>query len=317
MTYFILGNNYKNALGTFVIVMQAWQGIYVTKYLKILYRTNKDFNKLSIITTVVSIVSFISIYLIYIYGFYGLCVRAIVIVVVDFYVTSLWRPLKVKMKWDSEVFRAILKIGFPIFAVNFLYGKWSILQRTMIWMLLGIKSLGLFTVVFIILGAYNTFSTSISSVLYPSLMVSWGEGKSTGEIFRHNIVKPMILVGSISLLITPLLWILLPSLINSFAPNYTEIIYASQWITIAGLLGVFNFLNVFYNVINFQKQRFVMYLSGILCWALLVLVYFYMDRLTYEIFPIAMVLGNIIMIAFTIHFLKLNWNESKISVINS
>ncbi len=52
--FFLVNEKYQIAAGVFVVVGQSWQGIFVTKYLKILYRTNKDFNKLALISLIVS-----------------------------------------------------------------------------------------------------------------------------------------------------------------------------------------------------------------------------------------------------------------------
>ena len=201
--FFLVNEKYQIAAGVFVVMGQSWQGIFVTKYLKILYRTNKDFNKLALISLIVSVVGFVTIYFIYLYGFYGLCLRAIIIVIVDFVFSWYWRPIKVEMIWDKLTFRNLFKIGFPIFLVNNLYGKWPLVQRTLILFLLGTNALGLFTVVYIIGNAFSVFSTSISSVLYPTMMIEWGKGISIGQRVKNNLMKPMVLIILIFLLVTP------------------------------------------------------------------------------------------------------------------
>ena len=127
--YYLFAEKYQIAAGIFVIVAQIWQGIYVVKYLKVLYRTNKDFNKLATITLAVSIVSFVSVYFIYLFGFYGLCLRAIISVLFDFIFSWYWRPIKVSMSWNKRTFKNLLKVGFPIFLVSNIYGKWPLHPR--------------------------------------------------------------------------------------------------------------------------------------------------------------------------------------------
>lgn len=311
LIYFIFYEKYQIAAGIFVIVAQTWQGIYVGKYLKILYRTNKDFNKLSIITLIVSTISFLSVYLIFLYGFYGLCLRAIIIVIFDYFFSWYWRPIKVPMVWDRLTFKNLLKVGFPIFIVNNIYGKWPLVQRTLILLALGTKSLGLFTVVFLIGNAYSIFSSSISSVLYPTMMIEWGKGKSIKELVKRNLVKPLLVIGTILLVITPILWFLIPPMINKFLSNYTEIINTAQWMVIAGFIGVFNLLGIFYNIINKQQKRLYMYLTGVTGWMVILIVTYWYKGITLNIFPKALIVGYFIMIFLSILFIKENWDKTQ------
>ena len=312
--YFLLTKDYQLASGIFVIVAQTWQGIFVTKYLKVLYRTNKDFNKLAVVSVLVSIISFISIYLIYLYGFYGLCLRAVVIVIVDFALTWFWRPIKVNMLWDKLTFKNLLNVGFPIFLVNNLYSKWPLVERTLILLLLGTNSLGLFTVAFMIGNAFKIFSNSMSSVLYPTFMIEWGKGKAVGQIFKKNMIKPMIVILSLFVIITPLAWHFMPLVISSFLPNYTDVISTSQWMLITGAFGLLNIFGIFYNVINVQKKRLVMYLSGVAGWSIVLIVSYGLKSISLEIFPKALLTGYMIMFLITIKFLRTNWETTQATI---
>ncbi|MEO7487471.1 MAG: hypothetical protein ABIU77_10235, partial [Ferruginibacter sp.] len=87
VVYFIVIKNYFFAAGTFVIGISAFQGLYVTKYLKILYRSNNDFNKLSLIDIIGALVTFAGIFFVWKYKFYGLCIRAVISILVDLLLT--------------------------------------------------------------------------------------------------------------------------------------------------------------------------------------------------------------------------------------
>lgn len=305
--YIVSEQRYDYAVGVLVIIFQTWNGIYVAKYLRILYRTNRDFNKLSLINLVVAIFSFLSIYFVYKFGFYGLCLRAIIIVLISFSLLWYWRPIKVKMIWDYGIFKGMLKIGFPMFLVNNVYGKWELIQRTLILVLLGTNALGLFTIVFVINNAFKIFSNSINTVLFPTLMMQWGNNKTIGHIFLQNMVKPLTLVTAVLLIISPLLWYVLPITVNYFLPKYAEIISAGQWMIIAGVFGILNMLSIFYNVINSQKQRLFMFLSGEIFWFLIIFVAFFFKKLTFELFPQALIISYIIMAVISVIYLKKNW----------
>jgi len=309
--YVINRQRFDYAAGILVIIFQTWNGIYVAKYLRILYRTNRDFNKLSLINLTVAIFSFLSIYFVYEFGFYGLCLRAIIIVLISFSLLWYWRPIKVKMEWDYEVFKGMLKIGFPMFLVNNVYGKWELIQRTLILVILGTNALGLFTIVFVIGNAYKIFSNSINTVLFPSFMMQWGNNKTIGQIFLHNMIKPLTLVTLILLIISPILWYVLPIMVNQYLPKYSDIIKAGQWMIIAGVFGVLNMLAVFYNVINSQKQRLFMFLSGEISWFLIIAIAFLLKKMTFELFPQALILSYIIMAFVSVIYIKKNWFKTQ------
>ncbi len=311
--YLFIVQDYRMVAGIIVIIFQTWQGFFVTKYLKILYRTNKDFNKLSLITLISGVTTFVSIYFIYKYGFYGLCIRAIIIVLIDFIFTWYWRPIRVTMHWDKFIFLKLLKIGFPIFIVTNIYGKWPLVERTIILLLLGTNALGLFTIVFVIGNAFSIFASSISTVLYPTMMIDWGKGMSIGAIFKTKLLKPLLFVILLFVIISPLLWFFLPKSIIFFIPKYKDIIEASKWMILTGFMGIFNILAIFYNVINAQKKRLFMYLSGVFVWGLILITAYWFHLISFELFPKALFVGYFVMTLININFLKNNWSKTQLS----
>ena len=296
-------SNYRLAAGTLVIGLSVWQTLYVTKYLRMLYRTNQDFNKISWIKIVVALTSFASIGLVYLFDFYGLCIRLFLVVLVDFIITYLWRPIRVQAKFSRAPFKELMKVGLPMYGVANIYGLWPLVQRTLIVSLGGSKALGLFAIVYMVQGTLQTVSSSVSNVLYPNMTSQWGEGANVKEIVRQ-LVRPLLFISVVFILILPIGWNLLPWFINSFLPNYSESITAAQYMLLVGFLGIFMVLSNIYNVVQKQRQRLIMYLSGIFGWLLTIFVLYSHYGFRLFIFPMGIISAYIIMIGITLFHIK-------------
>lgn len=299
----LIRGEYMIAAGSLVIGFTAWQGLYVTKYLKVLYRTNRDFNKLSWIKLVVAATSFISIVFVYKFNFYGLCMRAILVVLIDFAVTYAWRPIKVKARFEKAPFMALMRVGLPMYGVANIYGLWPLLQRTIVVSLGGPKALGLFALATMVEGAMKTVSSSISSVIYPTMAAQWGTG-ATVKLLVKSARRPIIMASGIFFISIPFAWWILPIFVESVLPNYMEGVNAAQWMLLVGFLGLFTVFGNIYNVIKNQKDRLKMFILGISGWAVTVVVIYYIQGYSLVIFPKAMVVAYLIMLAVNAFHIK-------------
>ena len=123
----------------------------------------------------------------------------------------------------------------------------------------------------------------------------------------------MTLVVLLFIIITPILWNILPTAVSTFLPAYSDIIRASQWMVVTGFIGLFSIVGIFYNVINVQKKRLFMYLSGVAGWSVVLLMAYLFDRISFELFPQALALGYLIMTLVNINFLRINWSKTQAS----
>lgn len=304
---FFLKGEYYNAAGSLVVGVTVWQALYVTKYLKILYRTNRDFNKLSWIKLIVSVSSFLSIVFVFFYGFFGLCIRAGAIALVDFCVTYYWRPIQVRPTWNRSKFRELMRVGLPMYGVANIYSLWPLLQRTIVVSLGGPKALGLFAIANMVYGAMKTVTSSMSSVIYPTMATQWGEGASLGELIMRS-VKPFIVGFIVFLVAIPIGWWLLPLFVAAFIPKYVDGVHAAQWMLIVGLLSLTNVFGNVYNVIKNQRDRLKMYISGVIGWGLTVGILYLVKGFTLVIFPIGMVVAFCIMAIINFFHIRRFWD---------
>lgn len=311
--YFLFNGDVKFAAGILVVGVTTWQGLYISKYLKVLYRTNRDFNKLSKINLIVALTTFISIIFVYYYSFYGLCIRVILGAIVDFLFTYSWRPLKVSPKWDKLYIIDLFKVGLPMYAVASIIGLWPLLQRTLVVFLGGPKALGLFTLATLTEGSMKSVNNSLSNVIYPTMSKEWGKGGDLSKIVKLAL-KPFLTTFIVLVLLIPFGWWLIPIIVEEILPKYIEGIIAAQWMLIVGCLGVFNVYGNVYNVVKDQKNRLVSYICAVLFWLLTVWILYKLNGFDLSIFPKAMVIGYLVMIFFNMFYIKKNWKISNNSL---
>lgn len=267
--YFLMIQNFEYAVGCIVVGATTFQGLYTTKYLKVLYRSENHFNKLAKITVIDAVVSVLSIYLVYRFHFYGLCARAILSSIVSWYFSEKWKPLAVNSKWSYSNFKELSKVGMPIYFVANIYGLWPTFQRTMIVSLLGTKALGLYSLATIVQGVLNTLSGSISSVIFPKMATAYGGGASVLELLKIP-AKFVLMVFIVNVVLLVVGWNLLPIVVTNFLPNYVAGIEAAQWMLIVAVINSFLIFSSIYMVLKKNHLRLISYCLGMVVWYLFI-----------------------------------------------
>ena len=288
--YFLTKLNYEYALGSVIIGITSFQTFYITKYLKVLYRSNADFNKLAVINISISVISLISVLFVWKYGFYGLGIRVIAIAMADLFLSYFWRPIRVVPRWSYVNFKELFVVGAPIFFVSSVYGLWPTIQRTVILILGGAKALGLFALAIIVQNMLSLINSSISGVTFPKMSYVFGEGAKFKELIK--IPAKFAVVSFVLFVVIAIVgWFLLPIVIHWLLPNYAEGIYAAQWMLIVALVSVFGVFSSVYVVIRRNMDRLKAYSSGVVVWAFFVYLQYSLYGFDLVIFPKAMVMG--------------------------
>lgn len=301
--FFFLKGKLEYAMGTLTIGVTSFQTFYTTKYLKILFKSNLDFNKLALISIVISIISFLTIYFVWKYKFLGLCLRAIFISIFDFIITFILRPIKVQPFWSKDIFKKLLKVGMPIYFVSSIFSLWPILQRTLILFFGGTKALGLYALAIIIDNTLQAINQSISSISFPKMAFAFGQNAKFIELIKIPF-KFVIITFTLYLFLIACAWYLLPLLVKKLIPNYIDGLEAAQWMLVFSLLSVFSIFSNIYMVINKNFDRLKTYIFGMLAWASTIFINFYVfgNEFDLPIFPKAMIVGYLIMYAFDLLF---------------
>lgn len=301
--YFLVEKNYQFSAGIIVIGISSFQTFFVTKYLKILFRSNNDFNKLANINMVNALVAFSSIIFVKYYGFYGLCVRAILLILSDCTLTWFLKPVDIKPKWSKEEFLSLLKVGMPIYWVANIYSLWPIFARTLVGLIGGAKALGLYGMALMIETAMAIVTTSISTVVFPKMASTWGKTHRFRQVIDIAL-KPVLAGFFVNLLLIIGGWILLPFFIKTVVPNFTEGVTAARWSLIVGLLGIFSVFSNIYMVVQKNTLRLVGYLTGFVFWLSSLYIIYKTRGFAIEMFPQAMCFAYLGFYIMDIYFFR-------------
>jgi hypothetical protein len=99
-------------------------------------------------------------------------------------------------------------------------------------------------------------------------------------------------------------WFLMPYAVTILLPNYSEGIYAAQWMLLVGFIEIFNVLANVYNVVRKQRDRLVSYLSGMCAWGIAVFLLLQLNDFTLDAFPKAMLIGFIVMLIINLYHIN-------------
>lgn len=300
---YIYQHDYKTAAGVFVIGVTTFQILYGTRYLKELYRSNSDFNKISVIELITALTSFVSIFFVWKFGFYGLCIRAILAALMDLFFAWKWRPILVKPKWDKPIFIELFKVGFPQFWISNVYSLWPVLQRTIVFSLGGFNALGLFSLVMVVDSTMSIFANNISNVFFPKMAIKWGEFHSFKKIIFLPL-KPVLGVFILNLIIAIVGCFIVPTIIQNFLPNYSGAINAILIMLFVGSVKVFGVFSNSYMILKRNFDRLVSYSIGISIWALCILYFYNIDGFSLAMFPKALLFGHLTIFFVDLFFYK-------------
>ena len=246
--YYAIEELNKYAIGSIVVGITCFQSLYVNKYLKILYKSENEFIKLSHIKFISVIINLSSLILVYKFQFYGLCLRAILVTIFDFYFTNKWKPIAVSVKFRFKTIKELIVTGMPIYSVASIIGLWPTVQRTLIVSYLGTKGLGLYTLSIVLQNLLNTFNSSISNVSFPLMSKAYGKGASLLDLLkipgRYFIIS--VIVYSIGATVG---WYLIPIIVANYLPEYAEGIEAAQWMLLVSVVSSFSIFSNIYMVI--------------------------------------------------------------------
>lgn len=301
--YYFYNKNYIYAAGLITFAIAAVYQFYGVNYLQILYRTNGDFNKLSLNSIIVSSVGLIGVLFVWKWAFWGLCLRYIINNLVELLLLWKWKPITVKPIFDKLIFKQLMQIGLPIFFVGIIFSLWGTLHDTLLLKIGGTKNLGIYALTTMILGSLSIVTNTINQVIYPKLSLLYGQGKTTLELYKIPFAPLKVYL----LLIIPIvvvLYFVIPYLVHSLLPQYNEGINVAQWSLLLLIINGFSVYNLMFNVIKRQKDYFVSIAVGIIVFVvfLLLLNMNWGFKLIY--FPIAMIAGRIIQLVIAYLFLK-------------
>lgn len=301
--FYIFQHNYINGISCLAYTFAVGHLFYGTYYLQILYRTNQDFNKLSLITLIVSVVSFLSILFVWCWGYYGLCARLVVLSSVEFILLWKWKPIKVKAVFNKKMFLEIIRIGIPIYVVGIIFSLWATFQNTLVLKIGGVEQYGFFALAIMVQSSLEVLTNAVSQVLYPKMAYEYGKGKKISDILS-TMRKPILVIMCFILPSLVLIWFILPYIVDFLMPQYNQGVSAAQWTLPLVLLSVMGIYNLVFNIVKRQQDYFWTLISGIGTFVVVLFICYWSRGYSLLIFPFAMLCGKTVQLTHAFFYIK-------------
>ncbi|MBL0225447.1 MAG: oligosaccharide flippase family protein [Geobacteraceae bacterium] len=266
-------------------------------YLQITYRTGGDFSRLAIVNVVQNALALMLVWLVYLFSFYGLCLRSIIVAVINLTMLWIWRPLKIKPQWNRHNFNQLLKIGAPIFFTGQIYGWWMVTDSLLVLKFAGVKGLGLYQLANMAGSAVEVLPSALAQICYPRIAEEYGRSNSISGILKI-IRRPIFMLSAGIVPFILLVWLALPSIVNILLPKYVEAVPAAQWMLCsAAVLSLAPVCDIFS-----VTKRLDLYLAAVVVGIIMYSVSLYtltLGGVTLKAFPQAMLCGRICYIIFS------------------
>jgi hypothetical protein len=217
----IVKSDIPSLFGWLTQIFVCW-GTFYGGYLGATYRTLSHFVNVAKIQLFQSVAAFLSVFSIPFLAFYGLCLRAAIPSFLAVYSFHHYRPLKIKLKLDTETLKNIIKIGMPLCFWGTLDSSlWVALENTLLLHLGGIKELGLFSVAVVLREGLSALTVAVHQVLTPRVVESFAREGSYSSAARKCFLVSIPLVGGM-LILVPLMSLSLDYLVPILIPKYVD-----------------------------------------------------------------------------------------------
>ena len=298
----ILFEHYTTALIYMSYVIISLLYMHNSQFLPVLYRTNNDFDSLSIQKIYVGICNLLSVILIWLYGLYGLLLRAVLLSLIEFFLLFKKRPVNFSFKYNFDHFKKLFKTGIPIYMVGMVNLLWNTITKSVIFNIGGALNYGFFALSLIVENVFGIIPVAFAKVIYPKMAVMYGQGESASNIIKFSI-KPLFYQFFLMLILAVFGVYLLPLVVPVLLPKYIGGIKAAQWMLFIPVAQSFTALNSIYNVTKKQKWYMISLLFGVLIGSLFMFVKINTYGFRLEIFPQGLILGTIVQQISSIYFI--------------
>ena len=253
--YSFVSHNYILSLSSLLILVNIWQSIYVNKYLKLLYRTSNEFNKLSKSQFLSSLIYLPSIISLILFNYIGLYLKHLYTLVFEIIYLTINAPYRLKAGFERQIIYRILKESLPIFLVNIFFNYYFLIISTFFAFYFDNKAFGFFSLFFLIVSAFNKLIVSVEKVFYVSFSETVHKKEDASKAiqkFLKNTLFPFLTIYILSLLI---LNIFLDNFILRHVPKYADAVEIIKLSLIYVSFLFFKFFNVIYDNLDRQKTK--------------------------------------------------------------
>lgn len=246
---------YKHVRTEHIVILffATVKAIIIQKFLNVILRSSDQIRSLSLVQLIVSTVLYITIWsikdlnLIKISFLLGLeCTVSIFL---------LWIKSDIKFELSIKKIRYVLFDGLQYWKVNLLFLFFPIIVSSLAMSKLGIVEFGKFSIFFVILSMFSKLTQSVDKLNYIDISEKATniEDVSPLKIFSKNIVY-FFLVGLVTLVCFALFG---EFILELLLPNRISEYYVFLLAILMSILGLFNYFNVYYDVTQKFKLKYI------------------------------------------------------------
>lgn len=220
------------------IIVAAFQFLIesIVNFYESLYRSNRQFTKISKIKLAIIPVVIATLLLPYNYDFYGLLIRVLIISGFKLFILYYYNSIPISFLFNKKKFWFLFHNGWKLWLWSYLKNFSKSLPRLVLLSFSGSILLGLYAPVNWMNMAFINFSGSITAYLYPNLSIELAQGSTNiGKqslkisLYTFLFFLPVAIVGVTCI----------PFVIPFLLPNYSEAIVAMQIALVSGLIDIF------------------------------------------------------------------------------
>jgi O-antigen/teichoic acid export membrane protein len=209
-------------------------GAHVVRlFLGATYRAAQAFESLARIVMVEAVAAVLTLPLVLYLGLAGLAIRHVTVALLGLVMNYRFRPIRQVGPFRWTRLGTLVATGLPIFAFGYLSDVARSLPRLVLLHLGGVLWLGLFAPASAVVGALTMIPGALGTYVYPQMTHRFGKTGDRSSLWpmaRATALWPLV----IGVPVAGLLVVLMPWVIDQFAPAYRASIPATQWIVGAG-----------------------------------------------------------------------------------
>lgn len=235
-----------------------------TNFLGATFRSSNSFNKLTIIQMLNVGLYFLLIPLIYFFNIWGYIVYQTLLALFLFIGYYLYRPHKIKYKYNYKETIELIKVGFPMYFWNYLSEISRSIPRTILVIFGNPLMVGLYSPAGSINSAMLELPAYTNRYLLPQMAYRYGKTNDR-KIILNYATKAAFYLFVIMLVAAVILVFIIPPVFNAFFQKYTQGIVAAQITVFSGVFYSVNsiFHNTLVSIKAFAPFKFIITLRFI------------------------------------------------------
>jgi len=226
---------------SFMVIIQFVSSLYI-----ISCRAKNNFSPISIYTVLIAILDVVfKVALVLKFGLYGLLWASVLTWVFGliYFYKATGEGFRFLTSFPFGEIKRLLKIGFPIFIMGFVFMTLRNLDRIMIIRLLGTEKLGFYTIALMVSVYIVQLPNLIYAVIFPRFYQAYGERQDIFNI-KELFVKPTMVFANFFPIFIGIVILFLPLLVNYTLPLYSPglvpayiLLLGSSFLALANMPG--------------------------------------------------------------------------------